>query len=122
MYKEKANQITQTIQQYFKGIFYGDIEKLRNTFSPEAYLYGNIKGAEYLKSLDDYLEGVQNRKSPHDLGEEFNMEILSIEVLDKIAIAKVHVPMLGFNYYDYLSFSTIDGEWKIVNKVFTHVE
>ncbi|WP_394329748.1 nuclear transport factor 2 family protein [Zunongwangia profunda] len=29
--------------------------------------------------------------------------------------------MLGFNYYDYLSLFKINGEWKIVNKLFTNV-
>ena len=50
------------------------------------------------------------------------MEILGIEIIGHVATAKVHVPMLGFNYYDFLSFSVVNGTWKIVNKVFTHVE
>lgn len=122
MYEEKASQIRTTIKNYFEGIYNGDVPKLKNTFIKTAYLYGDIKGAEYMKSLNEYCEGVKNRKSPKEMGEVFRMNILSIEVIGNIAIAKLHVPMLDFNYYDYLSLCLINNEWKIVNKIFTHVE
>lgn len=122
MYQEKRIKIEETIKNYFEGIFYGDVQRLRHAFIPNVCLYGNIKGAEYAKSLGEYLEGVQNRKSPHDLGEVFKMKIIGIEVLGNVAMVKLHVPMLGYNYYDFLSLCLIDQEWKVVNKLFTHVE
>jgi len=30
--------------------------------------------------------------------------------------------MLGYNYFDYLSLVKGDAGWKIVNKIFTHLE
>lgn len=122
MYNKKSAAITAIITNYLEGIYYGNVEKLRKCFVDEAYLYGDIKGAEYLKSLEEYLKGVKNRKSPSQLGEENRMEIKGLEIMGNVAIAKVHVPMLGFNYYDFLSLSMIEGKWKIVNKIFTHVE
>ena len=122
MYINKAEQVTKVIKNYFDGIYYGDTEKLRNSFGDDVHLYGDVKGDEYLKSLDEYLEGVKNRKSPSELKEKNQMEILSIEIMGNIAMAKLHVPMLGFNYYDFLSLCLIQGEWIIVNKLFTHVE
>lgn len=122
MDQEKRIKIEETIKDYFEGIFYGDVQKLRHAFNPNACLYGDIKSAAYAKNLDEYLEGVQNRKSPHDMGENFNMETLGIEVLGNVAMVKLHVPILGYNYYDFLSLCLINQEWKIVNKIFTHVE
>lgn len=122
MYKNKADQITEVINHYFDGVFYGDVEKLKDAFHVSAFLYGDIKGVEYLKSLDEYLQGVKNRKSPHEQNEKYEMKILGLEIWGNVAIAKVHLPMLGFNYYDFLSLSLIKGKWKIVNKIFTHVE
>jgi hypothetical protein len=49
------------------------------------------------------------------------MEILAIEIINSIAIAKVHVPMFDFNYHDLLSLSKVNGEWVIVNKLLTNV-
>lgn len=121
-YIEKISDIENVIASYFEGLFYGDIQKLERSFATEAYLYGDIKGEAYVKNLNDYLEGVAGRKSPHELGEDFRMEILSVEVTGRVAVARLHVPMLGYNYCDYLALSKINDEWKIVNKLFVHVE
>lgn len=121
-YEQKATAIRAVIQSYFEGLYQGDVSRLKTIFSETAHLYGDIKGAEYVKSLAEYLKGVEERKSPQQLGEDFQMNILSIEVMGNIAIAKLHVPMLGFNYYDYLSLCQVNKAWKIVNKIFTHVE
>lgn len=121
MFKEEIVEIEKVINNYFLGIFNGDTDKLVSCFGENVYLYGDINGAPYLKPLEDYIEGVKQRKSPCELGEEFKMQIISVDVLGAIAMTKLHVPMLGYNYYDYLSLSKIEGNWKIVNKLFTHV-
>lgn len=121
MFEKEAADIQETIADYFKGIFFGDIPKLRSVFHPHCLLIGDINGQPYFKTVNEYLEGVQNRKSPNDLGEVFKMKILSIECRNSIAYIKLHVPMLGFNYYDYISMSKIDGRWMIVNKLFTNI-
>jgi hypothetical protein len=110
-----------TLSKYFKGIFTGDVELLRSSFHLESLVFGDINGQAYAKSLNQYLEGVKNRKSPQELNERFRMEILSVEIINSIAIAKVHVPMFDFNYYDLLSLNKNNGEWVIVNKLLTHV-
>ncbi len=122
MYKEHIKAIERLITNYFDGIFYGDTSKLEACFHENTHIYGDIKGADYLKSVSAYIEGVKNRQSPKALNETLKMKIISIDIMGKIAMAKLHVPMLGYNYYDYLSLSKINEEWKIVNKLFTHVE
>jgi len=122
MFKNKAAEISQVLTNYFEGIYTGNIEQLRSSFHPNAFLYGDVKGVEYQKSLADYLEGVQSRKSPSDLGEANRMEIISLEILGEVAVAKLSVPMLGYRYCDFLSLAVVNGEWKMVNKIFTHVE
>ncbi|MFC4221619.1 nuclear transport factor 2 family protein [Flagellimonas marina] len=122
MYTENRKEIEELIASYFEGIFNGDVKKLEKCFHEYTYLYGDIKGEDYLKSKSAYIEGVKNRQSPKSLGEEFRMAIIGIDILGKVAMAKLHVPFSGYNYYDYLSLANMDGEWKIVNKIFTHVD
>lgn len=122
MFAEKSIEIGKVIHNYLEGIYQGDVERLRSSFTDNAQLWGEVKGAEYFKSLENYLESVKNRKSPRELGEVFKMKILSLEIMGNVATAKLHVPMLGYNYYDFLSLRIVEGEWKIVNKLFTHVE
>lgn len=115
MYEE----IQTTIKHYFDGIFYGDTSKLQSVFHPLSLLFGDIKGQPYLKNLEEYIEGVKNRKSPASLGEGFRMKIISIEILNQVAYVKLHCPMFDFNYYDYIAMNKIGGKWLIVNKLFT---
>lgn len=121
MYQENIKEIETLINTYFEGIFYGNVSNLLTCFSNDATLYGDINSIEYIKNLSEYIETVRTRKSPNDLGESLNMSIMGIDILGKAAMVKLHVPMLGFNYYDYLSLFKIQGKWKIVNKLFAHV-
>ncbi|MGX1928173.1 nuclear transport factor 2 family protein [Flagellimonas sp. 2504JD4-2] len=122
MYKENITAIEQLIADYFEGIFKGEIHKLERSFHDDIHLYGDINGEDYLKSKNEYLEGVKSRKSPYELKEDFQMKIVGVDIMGKVAMAKVHVPFSGYNYYDYLSMAKIDGKWIIVNKIFSHVE
>jgi len=122
MINEFSSEIKIVISNYFQGIYNGDSAKLENAFHPQALLFGDIKGEPYFKTVTDYIDGVKSRRSPMDLGEEFKMEILAIERIGNMATVKARVPMLGFNYYDFLSLNMERGEWKIVNKLFAHVE
>jgi hypothetical protein len=96
-------EIVAVMDRYFESIYQGDTDVLRSTFHPRATLSGEVSGQPYFKLLDEYLEVVKNRKSPKNCGEPFAMKTLAIEILDHIAFVKAHCPMLGFNYFDYLS-------------------
>lgn len=120
-YNDNATAISAVLSNYFNGVFNGDVTILRRVFHPETLVSGDINGQPYFKTLDQYLDGVKNRKSPQALNETCRMEILSIEIINSIAVAKVHLPMFEFNYYDLLSLSKIDGQWFIVNKLLTNV-
>lgn len=120
-YNDNATAISAVLLNYFNGVFNGDVSLLRSIFHPQTLVSGDINGQPYFKTLDQYLDSVKNRKSPHALNETFRMEILSIEIINLIAVAKVHLPMFDFNYYDLLSLSKVDGQWIIVNKLLTNV-
>lgn len=121
-YTDSAAAITATLSNYFNGVFEGDVELLRSAFHPQALVAGDINGQPYFKTLEQYLDGVKNRRSPSELGEEFRMEIISLEIINLIAIAKARLPMFEFNYHDLLSLTKINGEWVIVNKLLTNVK
>lgn len=106
---------------YFKGIYTGDIELLKQIYHPGTLLFGDVKGQPYAKTLPEYLNGVAHRQSPEDSGKPFKGEIMNINVVQSIAIARVKVKMYDFNYTDFLSFHKIDGKWLIVNKMMSDV-
>jgi len=104
---------------YFKGIFEGDVALLATVFHPGTLLFGDVKGQPYAKTLPLYLDGVKNRQSPKASGKPFKGEILSIKLVNSIAIAEVRVTMYDFVYHEFLSFHKIDGRWFLVNKMIT---
>ena len=109
-------------EAYFKGIYEGDVALLGSTFYPGTLLFGDAGGKPYLKTLEQYLDGVAHRQSPKDSGKPFSGEIVSIEIIQSIAVAKVHVRMYDFNYFELLSFHQFDGKWLIVNKMIADVQ
>ena len=106
-------------KNYIKGLYEGDINLLKQIFYPGTLLFGDVKGQAYFKTLDQYLDGVANRQSPKDSGKPFKVEILSINVVNSIAIAGLKVKMYDFYYHNMLSFHKLDGKWVIVNKMLT---
>ncbi len=122
MYRAKTEEIERVIKNYFDGLFYGDTSMLKQAFHEDAIVYGDIKGETYIKPIGPFVDWVAQRESPNDKKEDFRMQILAIEVLGDMAVVKAHVPMLGLNYYDTLSLHFSEGNWTIVNKLFTHVE
>ncbi|MGH2664754.1 nuclear transport factor 2 family protein [Flavobacterium sp.] len=104
---------------YFEGIYEGDTALLGAIFNPGTLLFGDIKGVPYAKTVDQYLDGVKNRQSPKDSGKPFKGEILSLHIVNSIAVAEARVRMYDFVYHDFLSFHKINGKWLIVNKMLT---
>ena len=106
---------------YFKGIYEGDLDLLKQIYYPGTLLFGDVKGQPYAKTLSEYLDGVANRQSPKASGKPFKGEIISIKVVNSIAIAEVKVKMYDFYYHEYLSFHSIGDKWLIVNKMISDI-
>lgn len=106
-------------EQYFNGIYEGNVALLGSAFHHDSLLFGDINGTPYAKTLEQYLEGVKNRQSPKDSGKPFHGEILSLHIVNSIAVAEAKVTMYDFVYHDILSFHKINGNWVIVNKMLT---
>ena len=90
---------------------------LNQVYYPGTLLFGDVKGQPYLRTLEQYLDAVKNRQSPTDTGKEFNGKIISISIVNLIAIAELVVRMYDFIYHEFLSFHQLDGRWVIVNKM-----
>jgi hypothetical protein len=103
------------LNDYFDGLFKGDVEKLRSIFHDDAWLKGN----NYRKTLNEWLEAVANRPIPRDERMEYSFNIQSLEIIGDQAMAKVDVPLLAAHFIDFLGLLKEDGQWKIVNKMYT---
>jgi hypothetical protein len=120
--KQAVLAITRTLEDdYFKGIYEGNIKALGKILHPGTLLFGDVKGQPYAKTLEQYLDGVAHRQSPKDSGKPFKGTVISVEVINSIAVAKVHVKMFALNYDVFLWFNKIYHRWVIFNKMITDV-
>ena len=114
--------ISQALEDYYlKGIYEGDLATLNQIYYPGTLLFGDVKGQPYFKTLDQYFDAVKNRQSPKDLEKPFKGEIISISIINSIAIAELKVKMYDFYYHEFLSFHKINGKWLIVNKMMSDI-
>lgn len=44
MFEKSVIEIQAVINNYFEGIFYGDLQKLESAFHPQCLLFGDING------------------------------------------------------------------------------
>ncbi len=116
-----SDEITELVQRYFDATWRGDVAQLKTVFDPRAIVVGEVNGQPYYKSIDEYLAGVANRKSPEELGEKVEMKLVMHDVQQNIATAKLHVRMLGFNYYNYFSIVRQHDTWLVIAKTLTNV-
>jgi hypothetical protein len=120
--KGDAMAISQILENgYFKSIYEGRADELAGVFYPGALLFGDVKAQPYKKNLVEYIDGVAHRQSPKDSGKPFKGDIISVKVVNSIAIAEVKVKMYDFNYHEFLSFHKIEDQWFLVNKMLTDV-
>ena len=112
--------IEQVISQYFDALHTKNIEAIENVFWHHAEITGYYEGEFIHSKLHDYLSVIKRMSAPNMLGEEFDMQITSIDIMVNIAHVKTRYVFQALNYVDFLSLINIDGTWKIVNKAFYH--
>jgi Putative lumazine-binding len=85
--------INELLALYFRGIYEGSVGILRSVYHPFTSLYCDLEGQPRTKTLVLYLNGVSHRQSPKDSGKPFEADILSVDIVNSIGIARVRTRM-----------------------------
>jgi hypothetical protein len=120
-FQSDSAAIAELFNQFFEGIYTGNTTLLEPVFHEACTLFGDVNGQLAFRTKAGYLEVVKSRKSPQQNSEAFHMKLLSLEIIGLTAVAKLHVPMLGFNYYDLVALTKENGRWSIVCNLYSHV-
>ena len=106
--------ITKCVNYYLEGGTNNDFEMLEKAFHPNATMK-YISDGEYkeVNAVNFFKERMkpgpkQNRST----------SIQSIDVQGHAANAKLKIQYPDFYFIDYMNLLKIDGEWKIVSKIF----
>jgi hypothetical protein len=105
-------------QDYFLGMYEGDVDRLRQIFNPQCWLFGENRNGSHEFPLAGFLDQIASEPVPKAEGEPFDMRLVSVDRTGAVAIAKVEVRYQGRRYTDYLTLQKTAAGWRIVNKAF----
>lgn len=108
--------VRRALEHYLQGHATGDGNHHRAAFHPQANLYWVRDGALNTRTSEQYAAGSPGRP-PADEAQR-KRRIMSIDISGTAAIAKIELDYPNVRFIDYMSLLKIDGEWKIIAKIF----
>jgi hypothetical protein len=104
------------LEHYLQGHATGLPEHFRQAFHPEAKLFWVRDGALAQRTSEEYIAGAPGKPAPNE--SERHRWIEQIDITGDAATAKIVLDYPGTTFTDYMSLLKVNGEWKIVNKIF----
>lgn len=109
--------ITRVVQHYVDGAISGKGDDMRPAFHKDATIFGYV-GADLFAGP---IEGLFGWNDQNGAAPGLTAKIVSIDVADTIATVKLDIDnWSGERYTDIFNLLKMDGDWKIMNKVFHH--
>ena len=107
--------IAKTIQHYIDGAKSGKGDDMKPAFHKDATIFG-YAGADLFGGPIQLLFDWNDGNGP---ATELQARIASIDVVDTVATVRLELNNLGgYRYTDLFTLLKVDGEWKIMSKVF----
>lgn len=112
--KSDYEAVAETVNFYLDGGTNNDFETLKKAFHENATMkyitdegYREVNALEFFSGMDAS-KPKQNRQT----------RIADITISGHAANARLEIEYPTFTFIDYMNLLKIDGEWKIVNKIF----
>jgi hypothetical protein len=107
--------IARTIQHYLDGALSGRGDDMKPAFHPDATMFGYV-GPELFGGPIQHLFDWNDKNGP---ATGLQARIASIDVFHTIATARLEMDdWTGHRFTDLFTLLKVDGDWKIINKVF----
>lgn len=104
------------LEHYLAGHATGQAVHFRQAFHAEAKLFWIRDGQLAQRTSAEYIGGA--RGIPAEDEADRKRWIESIDIAGNAASAKIILDYPGVTFTDYMSLLKVDGEWRIVNKIF----
>ena len=119
---DDKTKIEKIIKLYFDSMYHSNAQLVKEVFHPAAKITGYVEDKLEEMNTNEFAKFVGEQKpSPADKNDPEMLEIVSIDIAGKTAVALVRDDHLGVTYLDTLSLLKIDTNWLIYNKLF-HIE
>ena len=104
------------IEHYFQGHATGDGAHFRKVFHPESKLFFMREGKFAQRTSEEYIAGAPGKPAADEAQRKRTIDW--IDVAGDTAVVKLTLTYPAVTFTDYMALLKIDGEWKIVNKMF----
>lgn len=104
------------IEHYFRGHATGDGENYKKVFHPDSRLFFIRDGKLTQVTSAEYIARAPGKPAEDEAKRKRHIE--SIDITGNAAIVKLVLDYPSAKLTDYMSLLKVDGEWKIVNKIF----
>ncbi len=108
--------IRAAVAHYFQGHATGDGSHFEQVFHPASMLFWVRDGQFNQRTSEAYIAGASGK--PADDEAQRQRRIVLIDVTGNAAVVKVELDYPSALITDYFALLKIDGQWKIVNKIF----
>ena len=107
--------ITRTVQNYINGGKTGNTGDMKLAFHPDATIFGYIGPDLFAGPIQRLFDWNDQNGAATDL----EGRITSIDLADTVATVRLELDnWTGHRFTDMFTLIKVDGEWKIMNKVF----
>ena len=114
-YVREHDALAKTVQHYIDGARSGRGDDMRPAFHEDATIFG-YDGAELFAGPIQILFDFNDENGP---ATELQARIASIDLTDTVATVRLEIDnWTGSRYTDLFTLLKVDGQWKIMNKVF----
>ena len=114
--------VRRVLEQYIEASYTANVELLKTCFHADAVMSGYLQAELDIGTPQPFYDELEAATSSKDAGENYLGEIEFIHICGLMASASiVEVNLLGVNYVNHFHLLKIEGEWRIVSKIYTDV-
>lgn len=108
------------LEAYIRGHATGNPAEMDRAFHPNAHIQGTRADGAFVDwSLADYKRGFNGSPAPDEAQRKRSIDFL--EIRGNTAIARLTLDYPSAVFTDYFLLMSLNGEWRIMNKIF-HVQ
>jgi hypothetical protein len=108
--------VRKPLELYLQGHATGDGDYWRQAFHPSARIEGMKDGRLFSRTREEFVAIATGK--PADDEAQRKRRIVSVDVTDDAAFAKIELDYPKVTFTDYFTLLKVDGEWKIMSKVY----
>lgn len=110
--------IRETAQLYVDGVKYADKSKIDEAFHQDWNMTGFYAEGDY-ETFDrsEFIQLIERNRENADSFPRYEGGIVDVQHHDKVAVVKINLENDRVIFTDYLSLLEIDGQWKIIHKI-----